>query len=118
LKKEGVKKHDDFIKIPYVMSDSEHRSFPSGHVAFLLFFGFIFSFYFNNLIILFIFLGLDVVMAICRLIVGVHYPIDVIFGFIFAIFYSFLYLAWTSPFWVEFYYWIGPIISNIVYLRF
>ena len=42
LKKEGVKKHDDFIKIPYLMSESERKSFPSGHVAFLLFFGFIF----------------------------------------------------------------------------
>ncbi len=118
LKKEGVKKHDDFIKIPYLMSESERKSFPSGHVAFLLFFGFIFSVYFDNLIILFIFLGLDVVMALCRMVLGVHYPIDVIFGFVFAIFYAFLYLAWTSPFWVEFYYWIGPIVSDIVHLRF
>ena len=118
LKKEGVKKHDDFIKIPYIMSESEQRSFPSGHVAFILLFGFIFSFYFNNLIILYIFLGIDIIMAICRLILGVHYPIDVIFGFVFGFVYALLYLGLTYQFWVEFYYWIGPIVSNIVHLRY
>ena len=118
LKKEGVKKHDDFIRIPYLMPESEQKSFPSGHVAFLLFFGVIFSFYFNNLIILFVFLGLDVVMAICRLILGVHYPIDVIFGFVFGFLYALIYLGLTYQFWINFYYWIGPIVSNIVHLRF
>ena len=118
LKKEGVKKHDDFIKIPYLMSESEQKSFPSGHVAFILLFGFIFSFYFDNLIILFVFLGLDVVMAICRLILGVHYPIDVIFGFVFGFLYALIYLGLTYQLWINFYYWIGPIVSNIVHLRF
>ena len=48
LQKEGVKKHDDFIKIPYLMKESEKQSFPSGHVTFLLLFGFICAFYFSD----------------------------------------------------------------------
>jgi undecaprenyl-diphosphatase len=113
LKKEGVKKHDDFIRIPYIMSESDKKSFPSGHVAFFLLFGFIFAFYFQSLLILIIFVILDIVIALSRLVLGVHFPIDVIFGFIFGILYALLYLWVTSTFWLEFYFWIGPIFSNI-----
>jgi membrane-associated phospholipid phosphatase len=118
LKDEGVKKHDDYIRIPYLMSDSEQKSFPSGHVTFLLFFGIIFAWYFNSWLILSIFIALDIIMAGSRIILGVHYPTDVLFGFIFAILYALLFLGITYPYWVAFYYWIGPIVSDIVHLRF
>lgn len=113
LESKGVKRHDDFIGIPYLMSKSEQKSFPSGHVTFFLFFGILFTWYFNNIIIFIIFFCLDIVIAISRLICGVHFPVDVIFGFIFAFGYALLYLGLTFQFWVDFYYWIGPIFSRI-----
>ncbi len=112
LKKEGVKKHDDFLRIPYLMQDSEKQSFPSGHVAFFLLFGAIFAFYFQSWIILGVFIALDIVIAISRLILGVHFPIDVIFGFIFGVIYALLFLGITYIYWIKFYYWIGPLFSN------
>jgi len=113
LAKEGVKQHDEFIKIPYLMSESEGKSFPSGHVAFFLLFGMVFAFYFSSWIIFLIVLGLGIVMAFSRLILGVHFPSDVIFGFVFAFVYAFLYLGWTYVYWEAFHYWIGPIVSEI-----
>ncbi len=113
LAKEGVKQHDEFIKIPYLMSESEGKSFPSGHVAFFLLFGMVFAFYFSSWIIFLIVLGLGIVMAFSRLILGVHFPSDVIFGFVFAFVYAFLYLGWTHVYWEAFHYWIGPIVSEI-----
>ncbi len=115
LQKEGVKKHDDFLRIPYLMKESEKKSFPSGHVTFLLFFGFIFAYYFSDFfwIIITIFIVLDIIMALSRLILGVHFPIDVIFGFIFGILYALLYLGVTYIFWVNFYYWLGETLSPI-----
>ena len=117
LQKEGVKRHDDFIRIPYLMKESEKQSFPSGHVTFLLFFGFIFAFYFSEFfwVIVSIFIGLDVIMAISRLILGVHFPIDVMFGFIFALLYALLYLGVTYIYWVNFYYWLGQTFSPIIH---
>ncbi len=113
LKTEGVEQHDDFIRIPYLMSESEAKSFPSGHVTFFLLFGFVFAAYFNSLILFLIFLGLSVVMGVSRMILGVHFPTDIIFGFVFAFLYALLYLGWTYIYWVDFYYWIGPIVSRI-----
>jgi len=95
------------------MSESEGKSFPSGHVAFFLLFGMVFAFHFNSWILFVIVLGLGVIMAFSRLILGVHFPSDVIFGFVFAFLYAFLYLGWTSIYWVNFYNWIGPIFSEI-----
>jgi undecaprenyl-diphosphatase len=97
------------------MRESEHQSFPSGHVAFFLLFGSIFAFYFQSWLILVIFVALDVLIAISRVILGVHFPIDVIFGFVFGILYALLFLGVTYVYWVKFYYWIGPIVSNIVH---
>lgn len=113
LAKDGVKQHDEFIRIPYLMSESEGKSFPSGHVAFFLLFGMVFAFYFSSWIIFLIVLGLSVIMGISRLILGVHFPTDIIFGFIFAFLYALLYLGWTQVYWVKFFYWIGPIFSEI-----
>jgi len=112
LKKYGVKKHDDFLRIPYLMQDSEKQSFPSGHVAFFLLFGSIFAFYFQSWIILGVFIALDMVIAITRLILGVHFPLDIIFGFIFGSIYALLFLGITYIYWIKFYYWVGPIFSN------
>ena len=113
LKEEGVEQHDEFIRIPYIMSESEGKSFPSGHVTFFLLFGMVFAFYFSSWIIFMIVLGLGVIMAFSRLILGVHFPSDVIFGFIFAFLYAYLYLGWTYTYWAEFHYWIGPIFSEL-----
>jgi len=113
LKKEGVKKHDDFIRIPYLMRESDQKSFPSGHVAFFLLFGLIFTFYFESWIILIVCISLDIVIALSRLVLGVHFPIDVIFGFIFGLLYALLYLGVTYIYWLQFYYFLGPLISNI-----
>lgn len=115
LKEEGVKKHDDFIRIPYLMRESEKQSFPSGHVTFLLFFGFVFAYYFKDFfwIIISVVIMLDIIMAISRLILGVHFPIDVIFGFVFGLLYALLYLGLTYIYWVDFYYWLGETFSPI-----
>ncbi|MFX1304171.1 MAG: phosphatase PAP2 family protein [Promethearchaeota archaeon] len=117
LQKEGVKKHDDFIRIPYLMRESEKQSFPSGHVSFLIFFGFVFAYYFSQFfwIILTIFIGLSIIMAISRLILGSHFPIDVIFGFVFGLLYALLYLGFTYIYWVNFYYWLGETLSPIIH---
>jgi len=113
LKKEGVKRHDQFIRIPYLMSDSDEKSFPSGHVTFFLLFGILLAYYFNSWPIFFIFFSLDIIMGISRVILGVHFPTDIIFGFLFAFLYALLFLGFTYIYWVEFYFWIGPIFSEI-----
>lgn len=103
LKEKGVIQGDELIK--------EHKSFPSGHVTFFLFFGCIFAFYFESWILLLIILGLDINMAVSRVILGVHFPIDVIFGFIFGALFALIYLGITYPYWIQFYYWLGDILS-------
>ena len=113
LKKEGVKRHDLFIRIPFLMSDSDEKSFPSGHVTFFFLFGIILAYYFNSWPIFFIFLSLDILMGVSRVILGVHFPTDIIFGFIFGLLYAVLFLGWTYIYWVEFYFCIGPIFSDI-----
>ncbi len=107
MKLEGVQRHDALTQ--------EHKSFPSGHVTFFLFFGIVFAFYFREhfWIIFFVFLLLDVVMAMTRLILGAHYPTDVIAGFFFAFLFAFLFLGLTHIFWIEFYYWLGNILSAL-----
>ncbi len=104
LKEKGVKQEDELIR--------EHKSFPSGHVTFFLLFGIIFAFYFNSWFLLIIFIFLDIIMAITRLILGVHYPTDVIFGFVFGALFALLYLGLTYIYWVEIYYWIGGILAR------
>ena len=111
LEEEGVKSHDELIK--------ETKSFPSGHVAFFLFFGYLISFYYDSYFweIFSIFILLDVVMAITRMILGVHYPTDVIFGFVFGFVYALLYYI-THIYWVMFFYWLGRIFLFIIYYIF
>ena len=113
LKKEGVKRHDLFLRIPYLMSDSDEKSFPSGHVTFFMLFGILLAYYFNSWPIFFIFFSLNIIMGISRVILGVHFPTDIIFGFVFGFLYALLFLGWTSVYWINFYYWIGPIFSDI-----
>ncbi len=113
LKKEGVKRHDLFLRIPYLMSDSDEKSFPSGHVTFFFLFGIILAYYFNSWPIFFIFLSLDILMGVSRVILGVHFPTDIIFGFLFGFLYALLFLGVTAIYWIAFYDWIGPIFSDI-----
>lgn len=109
LEDKGVEQHDNLIK--------ENKSFPSGHVAFLLFFGIVFAYYFSDLfwIIFFTFIGLDIIMAFTRLVLGVHFPTDVIGGFIFGIVYALLFFGLTLPYWVYLFYWLGEIFSPIIH---
>ena len=107
LEEKGVKQHDELIR--------EDKSFPSGHVTFLLFFGIIFAFFFQNWIILLIFILLDIGVAITRLILGVHYPTDVLGGFLFGALFAILYLGLTCFYWVNFFYWLGEIFSPIIH---
>ncbi|MFX0072224.1 MAG: phosphatase PAP2 family protein [Candidatus Hermodarchaeota archaeon] len=107
LEKEGVIQHDDLIK--------ENKSFPSGHVAFFLFFGIIFAYFYQSWTILIVFIVLDVIMAITRLILGVHFPTDVIAGFGFGILYALLYLYGTSIYWIMIFYWCGHTFSPILH---
>ncbi len=106
LKQNGVKQEDELIK--------ENCSFPSGHVTFFLLFGYIFAFVFNSWTILIIFIYLDIIMAICRLILGMHYPLDVIAGFAFGTLYALLFLGLTYNFWLDLYYWLGDIFKFII----
>jgi len=103
LKERGVEQGDELIR--------EKRSFPSGHVTFFLFFGFIFAFHFEIWLILLVFVILDIIMAVSRVILGVHFPMDVMFGFIFAVMFAFLYLSLTYSYWLDFYYWLGNLLS-------
>jgi undecaprenyl-diphosphatase len=103
LKEHGVEQHDDLI--------AENKSFPSGHVLFFLYFGTIFAFYFNNWYIYLIFFLLSIVMAFTRLVLGVHFPMDVIFGVVFALIFAWLYLGFTWVYWDAFYRWLGDAFS-------
>ncbi|MBD3197806.1 MAG: phosphatase PAP2 family protein [Candidatus Lokiarchaeota archaeon] len=103
LKERGVIQKDDLI--------GENKSFPSGHVTFFVFFGCIFAFHFNSWLLFGIFLLLGIIMALTRVILGVHFPIDVIFGFIFGIVFALLYLGLTYEYWLDFYYWLGRTFS-------
>jgi undecaprenyl-diphosphatase len=111
LQKEGVAQHDILIR--------EHKSFPSGHVTFFLLFGILIAYFYQSWIILIIFIILDVIMAITRLILGVHFPTDVIAGFAFGFLYALIFLVWTSIYWIMLFYWLGhtfsPIIHQIFY---
>ena len=106
LKQNGVTQEDELIK--------EDCSFPSGHVTFFLFFGYIFAFAFNSWTILIVFICLDIIMAICRLLLGMHFPLDVISGFAFGTLYALLFLGLTYPYWLDFYYWIGDVFKSII----
>jgi len=101
LKEYGIISHDSLI--------AENKSFPSGHVTFFLFFGFMIAFYYNSWMLLFVFFVLDIIMAVTRLILGVHFPSDVLAGFGFGILFALLYLGVTYTYWIWFYEWLVQI---------
>jgi undecaprenyl-diphosphatase len=107
LQNEGVAQHDILIR--------EHKSFPSGHVTFFLFFGILIAYFYQSWIILIIFIILDGIMAITRLILGVHFPTDVIAGFAFGFLYALIFLQWTAIYWITLFYWLGHIFSPIIH---
>lgn len=111
LQDEGVEGKDDYIKIPILMSKAEERSFPSGHVTFFLFFGIVISHYISSWELLLIFIILDVVMALTRLVLAVHFPTDVLFGFFFASLYALLYIGLTDQYWIFAFNWIKDLIA-------
>jgi undecaprenyl-diphosphatase len=96
LRQHNVQKEDELT--------GEHKSFPSGHVTFFIFFCYLFSFYFNFWPFLLIGVVLGCIIGITRITLGVHFPLDVIFGVVFGFVFSWFYLYVTAPFWVEFYY--------------
>lgn len=63
-------------------------SFPSGHAAF--FFAFASAVYFHNKKLGFWFLGASIFISVARVIVGVHYPLDILGGAIIGLLASFL----------------------------
>ncbi|MFO8019713.1 MAG: phosphatase PAP2 family protein [Promethearchaeia archaeon] len=103
LEQYGVKSHDEMI--------DKTRGFPSGHVTFFLFFGILFAFAFNSWILLIAVIIFDILIAGTRLTLGVHFPSDVIFGFIFGLAFAILYLGFTYQYWFEFYYWLGDVFA-------
>jgi undecaprenyl-diphosphatase len=92
LKNQSVSKKDKIT--------TAKKAFPSGHVTFFLFFSFLYSFYFNSWIILLIGIVFACIMGFTRIMLGMHYPLDVIFGIVFGFVFSFLYFYLTAPMWV------------------
>lgn len=107
LKEHGVEKSDEIVR--------ESRSFPSGHVTFFIFYGCLFSFYFESYFLLIIFVGLAILMALSRLILGMHFPSDVIVGLISGSIFALLYLGLTYPLWIELFYFLVNLFPFIFY---
>lgn len=91
----------------------ERKSFPSGHVTFFIFFCYLFAVFFEFWPFLIIGSVCGCLIGLTRITLGVHFPLDVIFGVVFGFVFSWLYLYLTAPFWVEIQYWIFDRIGDI-----
>ena len=92
LKDQLIKKRDKITRAK--------KAFPSGHVTFFLFFSYVFAFYFNSWILLLVGVIIACIMGLTRVMLGMHYPLDVIFGVIFGFIFGILYIHLTAPMWV------------------
>lgn len=100
------KRKRPFEKFTYIISaDRSGRgySFPSGHTTFFTLFSFLFIFHYNLLFLIFVSLSFAVIIGYTRILLGVHYPVDIIAGIIFGICFFLIFWFFTQTFWVTFY---------------
>jgi membrane-associated phospholipid phosphatase len=101
-----VKRPRPFVKYESVKPrDKSGRgySMPSGHTTFFMIFCLLFTFYFNSPWLLIFTIVFCVPLAYSRIKLGVHYPLDTIFGIIFGILAFLLFWFVTQGFWMFIY---------------
>lgn len=79
----GRERPFEALRFEPLISESAKNSFPSGHAAF--FFALAFSIFCFNRRLGYWFLGLAMVISLARIFVGVHWPSDILGGFLVAV---------------------------------